>query len=158
MYFLLFGWFVCTPDVLGKAKLCFLIQTADIAETFCAILRFSAGMEADEAGMCGAGRGMVVMFGSVAGALQEDTKTTRHIGFPKPGIEFSKGGIEFSKGGIEFSKPETEKTKPGTERSIPGFGDGKCRTAVTAIWRSCRDPASGSPRTCPRPRRRSRTC
>ena len=103
------------PNVLGKAKLCFLIQTAGIAETFCAFLRFSAGNGADGAGETGAGRGMVVMFGRVAGALQEDTKTTRHIGFPKPAIEFSKPAIEFSKGGIEFSKPGTEKSKPGTE-------------------------------------------
>ena len=78
---------------------------------------FQRGWEADGAGETGAGRGMVVMFGRVAGALQEDTKTTRHIGFPKPAIEFSKPAIEFSKGGIEFSKPGTENSKPGTESS-----------------------------------------
>ena len=107
------------PDVLGKAKLCFLIQTADIAETFCAFLRFSAGMGADRAGMYGAGRSGERRDWRRAGARLGNKIPTRHNGFPKPGTEIPKPGTEIPKSGTEIPKPGTENSKPGTEHSIP---------------------------------------
>ena len=162
MFVLLFGWFVCMPDVLGKAKLCFLIQTADIAETFCAFLRFSAGMGADREGMYGAERGGERRDRRRAGARLGNKIPTRHNGFPKPGTEIPKSGTEIPKPGTEIpkpgtgipkpgtanpkpgteiSKPGTEKRKPGTEWSVPGFGDRGCRSGGGATSCSWRGPA-----------------